>query len=146
MVAFFDTSVHIPLLRGTLQLAAALREVEDLPVRLSPVVASELLRGVSERGRRVVDKLIDQLLPLEPPSWRRSWIEVGRLLPRIFPQHEIIGLGRLQNDCLLALSARDTGAVLLTADQHFADIRRHVPFRLKILAARTYSYKVPAPL
>jgi hypothetical protein len=44
MIAFFDTSVHIDVLRGQLQLGEVLERVHGGPVRLSPVVASELLR------------------------------------------------------------------------------------------------------
>ena len=73
------------------------------------------------------------LLPVEPPSWRRCWYDTGRLLPKIFPDHEEVGLARLQNDCLLALTARYTGAVFLTADGHFDTIRRYVPFQLRVL-------------
>ena len=135
MIAFFDTSIHIPILLGGLSVEGILREVGTLPVRLSPVVASELLRGVSGRGRRSVEKLITQLVPLEPPSWRRCWIETGRLLPQIFPDHEHVGLARLQNDCLLALTARYTGAVFVTGDGHFESIRGHVPFHLRVLRA-----------
>ena len=133
MIAFFDTSIHIPLLSGVLLLDTALQEVGLCPVRLSPVVASELLRGVSGQGRRRVEKLLSRLLPLDPPSWRRCWYETGRLLPNIFPDHEEVGLARLQNDCLLALTARYTGALFLTADGHFETIRRCVPFHLRTL-------------
>lgn len=133
MIAFFDSNIHIPLLLGTLSLDIILDEIGNLPVRLSPVVASELLRGASGQARRSVEKLISQLLPLEPPSWRRCWIETGRLLPKIFPDHEEVGLAHLQNDCLLALTSRHTGALFLTADAHFEPIRRHVPFRLRTL-------------
>lgn len=133
MIAFFDTSIHIPLLSGRLSWETVLHECGTLPVRLSPVVASELLRGVSSPGRRKVETLIRQLVPLEPPSWQRCWYETGRLLPKIFPDHEAVGLARLQNDCLLALSARYTGAVFLTADGHFDALRRHIPFSLRTL-------------
>ena len=133
MIAFFDTSVHIGLLRGTLSPGAVLREVGRAPIRLSPVVASELLRGTSGRTRRTVTSLVRRLLPLEPPSWRECWIEAGWLLPRIFPDHEEVGLARLQNDALLALTARHTGAVLLSRDAHFAAFRRHVSFALTML-------------
>jgi predicted nucleic acid-binding protein len=47
--------------------------------------------------------------------------------------HEDVGLSRLQNDCLLALTARRTGALFVTADRHFEAIRRRLPFPLKIL-------------
>jgi predicted nucleic acid-binding protein len=133
MIAFFDTSSHIPLLSGAVSVDIALQETGMLPVRLSPIVASELLRGVSGSDRRRVETLVSQLVPLDPPSWRRCWYEAGRLLPKVFPDHEEIGLARLQNDCLLALTARYTGAVFLAADGHFATIRRHIPFRLRIL-------------
>jgi predicted nucleic acid-binding protein len=133
MIAFFDTNIHIPLLSGKLAWEVVVDKVGRCPVRLSPVVASELLRGVVGPDRRAVDTLIRQLVPLEPPSWRRCWYEAGRILPKIFPDHEAIGLARLQNDCLIALTARYTGSLLLTADGHFATIRRHIPFSLQIV-------------
>jgi predicted nucleic acid-binding protein len=54
MLAFFDTSIHLDILRGTRPLGDILEAVGNPPVRLSPVVASELLRGVSGRGTRSV--------------------------------------------------------------------------------------------
>ncbi|MGH2396330.1 MAG: PIN domain-containing protein [bacterium] len=133
MIAFFDSNIHIDLLLGRLALDNVLQEIGNLPVRLSPVVASEVLRGMSGQAGRGVEKLIDQLLPLEPSSWRRCWYEAGRLLPRIFPTHEEIGLARLQNDLLLALTSRHTGALFVTTDPHFEAIRRFIPFRMRIL-------------
>lgn len=133
MIAFFDSNIHIDLLLGRLALDNILQEIGNLPVRFSPVVASELLRGVSGQAGRSVEKLIDQLFPVEPPSWRQCWYETGRLLPRIFPNHEDIGLARLQNDLLLALTSRHTGALFVTTDAHFHTIRRFIPFRMRIL-------------
>ena len=133
MIAFFDTNVHIDLLAGKYSLDSILQEVGNLPVRLSPVVASELLRGAARQARSPIERLILQLIPLEPPSWRRCWYDAGRLLPRVFPRHEAIGLSRLQNDLLLALTARHTGALFVTADGHFDDLRRHLPFNLRKL-------------
>lgn len=135
MIAFFDTSVHVALLRGTLAPDKALATVGGGPVRLSPVVASELLRATKGRAARAVTKLIRQLVPLEPPSWRRSWIDAGRLLPEVFSHHEEVGLARLQNDVLIALTARHTGAALVTMDGHFRTLRRYVPFSLFVLEA-----------
>jgi predicted nucleic acid-binding protein len=133
MIAFFDTSIHIDILTGNLEIAEALRAVGGGPIRLSPVVASELLRGATGRATARVDELVKRLLPIEPPSWRRCWLDIGRLLPRVFRRHEAIGLARLQNDALLALTARQTGTVLLTRDAHFTTLRRHAPFALKLL-------------
>ncbi len=136
MIAFFDTSVHIDLLTGRLSLDALFAEIGSFPVRLSPVVASELLRGASVQGRNTIDRLIGRLISIEPPSWRQCWYDAGRLLPRIFSDYEEIGLSRLQNDLLLALTARHTGALFVTGDEHFNAIRRHIPFRLKQLLKR----------
>jgi predicted nucleic acid-binding protein len=44
----------------------------------------------------------------------------------VFPDHETIGLARLQNDLLLALTARHTGSLLVTSDAHFAALQRRV--------------------
>jgi predicted nucleic acid-binding protein len=133
MIAFFDTNIHIDLLIGDLSLDHVLQDIGSLPVRLSPVVASELLRGLSRQRRRIVEKLISQLVPLEPPSWRQCWYDAGGLLPTIFPHHEEVGLTRLQNDLLLALTARHTGALFVTSDAHFDAIRRYLPFRVRVL-------------
>jgi predicted nucleic acid-binding protein len=133
MIAFFDTNVHIRLLRGGLSLDSILQEIGTLPIRLSPVVASELLQGISGQGRGIVERLVNQLNPIEPPSWRQCWYDTGRLLPRIFRTHEELGLHRLQNDLLLALAARHTGALFVTTDGHFDTIRRHLPFRVRTL-------------
>lgn len=133
MIVFFDTSIHIDLLTGVVSFDNIVQRVGSMPVRLSPVVASELLRGVSKRPRGVVERIVRQLVPIEPPSWRQCWYDAGRILPRIFPHHEEIGLSRLQNDILLALTARHTGAVFVTTDGHFEAIRRLIPFSLRRL-------------
>jgi predicted nucleic acid-binding protein len=53
----------------------------------------------------------------------------------VFPDHEAIGLARLQNDLLIALTARHTGTLLVTSDPHFTALRRHVPFAVTVLPA-----------
>ncbi|MFI5308601.1 MAG: type II toxin-antitoxin system VapC family toxin [Polyangiales bacterium] len=133
MIAFFDTSVHVDVLRGQLRLADVLARIHGGPVRLSPVVASELLRGASGKAVRTVERLVSSLTPIEPPSWRNAWLETGRLLPSAFRNHEGLGLARLQNDVLLALTARHTGAVLVSKDRHFKELQRHVRFAALVL-------------
>lgn len=135
MIAFFDTSVHIDVLAGRLPFEDAVRAAGGGPVRLSPIVASELLRGATGEAASRVEELVTRLVPIEPPSWRRCWIDAGRLLPRIFPHHEDVGLTRLQNDVLLALTARHTGTLLLARDGHFETLRAHVPFALTLLGS-----------
>lgn len=133
MIGFFDTSVHVALLRGHVSLDDVLGRAPVGPVRLSPVVASELQRGSRGRTRRAVERLVARMVPIEPPSWRTDFLEAGRLLAGIFADHEAIGLARLQNDVLIALTARHTGAMLVALDGHFAALRRHVPFHLVVI-------------
>ena len=133
MIAFFDTNIHIDLLTGATSFDQVVQQIGSFPVRLSPVVASELLRGVSKQRGGVVERLVRQLLPVEPPSWRQCWYEAGRILPKIFPHHEEVGLSRLQNDLLLALTARHTGGLFVTTDTHFETIRSLIFFRLRKL-------------
>ena len=133
MIAFFDTSVHVDLLRGELRVTDVLAQVHGGPVRLSPIVASELLRGASTKAARVVERLVTTLVPIEPPSWRGAWLEAGRLLPKVFADHESVGLARLQNDVLLALTARHTGAVLVSKDRHFAQLQGQIRFSAVLL-------------
>jgi predicted nucleic acid-binding protein len=57
MLAFFDTSIHIDVLRGTRLVADVLEAAGNPPVRLSPVVASELLWGrIGTRGFSLIDR------------------------------------------------------------------------------------------
>lgn len=133
MIAFFDTSVYVPLFRRLVLEEEPLGAAEGYILRLSPIVASELLRAANPDSRRQVEDLIESLLPIEPPSWRRSWLEAGRILPKVFPDHDEVGISRLQNDCLLALTARQNGALLITADRHFERLKRAIRFPLKLL-------------
>ncbi len=119
MIVFFDTSVHVALMRGNIG-PARLDFARPHTLRLSPVVAHELLRGArAGRLRRAVEHLIAQLVPIEPPSWREAWLDAGRVLRRVFERHEEVGLARLQSDSLIAVTAQRTGALLVTRDRHF---------------------------
>ena len=133
MIAFFDTSIYVPLFRGVIPKEEPLGAAEGCILRLSPIVASELLRAAQPDSRGQVEDLIKSLLPIEPASWWRSWLEAGRVLPKVFPDHDEVGISRLQNDCLLALTARQNGALLITADRHFERLRRAIRFRLKLV-------------
>jgi predicted nucleic acid-binding protein len=121
-------------LRGDLAVSDVLQRVHGGPVRLSPIVASELLRGATrKRASRSVERLLSSLISIEPPSWRSAWLQAGRLLPAIFRSHGSVGLARLQNDVLLALTARYTGAVFVSNDAHFETLQRRIRFRAVVL-------------
>jgi predicted nucleic acid-binding protein len=134
MIVFFDTSVYIDLFAGTLTTARLQDYFGHHIIRVSPIVLHELYRGTrTKTGRRSVDKLANQLLRIKPPSWERAWITAGQLLPELFPDHESVGLAKLQNDLLLALTARSQGTILVSRDKHFSDMQRLVTFRLELI-------------
>ena len=134
MIAFFDTSVYIDLFAGLLTTSTLAERFGHHIVRVSPIVLHELYRGVRTKlAKRIVDRVSNQLLRIEPPSWAGAWITSGHLLPRLFPDHESLGLARLQNDFLLALTSRGQGALLVTRDQHFTNIRKHLAFHFTVI-------------
>jgi predicted nucleic acid-binding protein len=133
MLVFFDTNIHLDLLLGRLTMPQVLAQAPTGPVRLSPVVASELLRGCDREASAEIERLIAALTPIEPSSWRSAFLDAGRLLPSVFPRHEEVGLARLQNDILLALTARQTGAVLITRDGHFKTLRSKIDCKCVVL-------------
>jgi predicted nucleic acid-binding protein len=130
MPLFFDTNVHVDILRGALSVDGVRASTGGGPLRLSPVVAHELVRGARAGESRAILTLVTSLVPIEPPSWRECWLEAGRVLRDVFRDHEAVGLARLQNDVLLGLTARHTGAVFVTRDRHFLAIQKRVPFQL----------------
>jgi hypothetical protein len=75
-----------------------------------------------------VEKLVQNLRPIEPPAWKQCWYEAGRLLCKVFRDHEDVGLARLQNDIFLALTSRHTGAPLVSYDAHFMALAKYIDF------------------
>lgn len=134
MIAFFDTSVYLDLFAGDLTVAYLGEIFGHYIIRISPIVLHELYRGTrTKKDRRTVDRLASHLLRVQPPSWEQAWIRAGLLLPQLFPDHETIGLARLQNDLLLALTAQGQGALLVSRDRHFQDIQSALPFYLEVV-------------
>src|SRR2546423_1318616 len=89
-------------------------------VRIPP---ERLRRVMKARGLKTQSEVLNTLLEEEEERLRSH-----RAL-------EELGLARLQNDILLAATARHTGALFLTRDGHFRTIREPVPFRLRWLSS-----------
>ena len=117
-----DTNVLIRHLRGNLDDAFDPFSRRFI-LRHSAVVLSELYRGAgSAVARRVVDRLVKDAPTIWAPT-TEDWLAAGRLVRTIgdakgFDVHK---RRELQNDCLIALTARRHGAIVLTADT--ADFR-----------------------
>jgi predicted nucleic acid-binding protein len=110
-----DTSVFIELLRRR----SAAEELLGRPwrLRLSAVVLAELVRGAESRvEERYVRALARSFPPLAPSA--EQWGECGRLLRRLRRERhfDARGLRAIQNDALIALTARGLGAPVFTTN------------------------------
>jgi predicted nucleic acid-binding protein len=128
----FDTSLYIAALRTGNEAVLNVRRVAvDSPLWLSAVVLEELYAGAGERERRVIERLerdFDRVKRLLVPSLS-DWTNTGRVLARLASKYnyERIGLGRLTNDALIAMSAARVGIRVLTANER--DFRRLAEIR-----------------
>jgi len=130
--ALFDSSIYISGMRQGDDAILSLRRFSvDAPLWLSAVVLEELYAGASDRVRHVVERLerdFDRVKRVLVPNLN-DWTQAGRVLARVAAKYhyENIGLGRLTNDALIAMSAARMGITIITANEQ--DFRRLAEFR-----------------
>ena len=130
--ALFDSSIYISGMRQGDDAILSLRRFSvDAPLWLSAVVLEELYAGASDRVRQVVERLerdFDRVKRVLVPNLN-DWTQAGRVLARVAAKYhyENIGLGRLTNDALIAMSAARMGVRVITANEH--DFSRLAEFR-----------------
>ena len=95
------------------------------------MVLEELYAGASDRARQVVERLerdFDGAKRILVPNLS-DWTQAGRVLARVAAKYhyEKIGLGRLTNDALIAMSAARLGVRVITANER--DFSRLAEFR-----------------
>lgn len=130
MIALFDTNIYIDYLKGTFPQSAYQKYFHDYIIRISPVVYHELLRGLRSEGlKKKVEKVIGRIVFLPPPT-EKMWVKAAELAGAVTGSHDEIGLEKIQNDLLIALTAKAQGATLITQDKHFKTIQKYVPLRL----------------
>lgn len=136
-----DTDLYIDLIRTgkTLPIIRELYEKETPGLYFSSVVAQELLTGArSPISRRHVETLLtpfERTGRIATPS-HRQWKDAGNVLAQLTDlRPDLKGkLPSLVNDCLLALSARATGATLYTRNREdFMLLQSIRHFRLVIV-------------
>jgi predicted nucleic acid-binding protein len=137
----FDTTIYIEAIRGGAECGPARLLRSRLPqTYLASVVAAELRAGaVTAAARRSVTSLVaasQRVGRLVTPTFV-SWSRAGEVLAAIRnrePEHAS-KLPRLWPDLLIAVSARQIGAVAVTENREdFALLRRHLVFSLEIVA------------
>jgi predicted nucleic acid-binding protein len=131
-VVLFDTSIFIDHLR-TNKHADHFQNLSGL-IRNSSVVLSELARGATHESELDFVSILAKNHPILTPT-ERNWLESGSLLYRM---HEDRGfspakLRDLHFDVLIALTARNHGATVITSDKaDFELIRHYQEFDLEI--------------
>lgn len=96
------------------------------------MVLHELRRGAKRAIElQFVNELAEKVKIVTPTE--RHWLESAEILNRISTKkgYESTKLRELAFDVLIALSARDIGATLITCNKNdFSEIRKHLPFKV----------------
>lgn len=131
-LAIIDTSVYVELMRRGRFRAELL--ALPLLIRSSAVVLAELRRGATlQRERRWLDQL-EENHPVFFPG-QREWRRSGEILQRLRQRHGFTApkLRDLHFDALIALTARATGAVLITCNRDdFVLLQQEERFDLEV--------------
>jgi predicted nucleic acid-binding protein len=131
-IIMFDTSIFIDHLRANKH-ADHFQNLSGL-IRNSSVVLSELARGATHESELDFVSILTKNHPILTPT-EKNWLESGLLLYRM---HEEKGFspGKLRDlhfDVLIALSARNHGATVITSDKaDFELIRHYKEFQLEV--------------
>jgi tRNA(fMet)-specific endonuclease VapC len=135
----FDTSVYIAAIHGGIESTAFLLLNRELPkTYLASVVSAELRAGAtSVTARRAVEQFtsraqrVGRVVALGAGTWDRAGDLLGRIRqrePRLRSR-----IPSFWNDLLIALSARELGAMLVTCNaRDFELLRRYVRFELTV--------------
>lgn len=128
--ALIDTSVSIEHVKcGRFE-----TELLTLPflVRCSAVVLAELWRGARSReAKRFVASLAKQCRVVVPNE--RAWIESGQIVGKLTERHgyDVHNMREIHVDVLIALTARQMGAIVITCHaRDFQAIREVKAFHL----------------
>lgn len=128
----FDTSVFMDHLR-TNKFENRLAGFSGL-IRNSSVVLSELLRGATKREEKEFVLVLARNHRILSPT-EKNWMESGEILLAI-NQADGFNSEKLRDlhfDVLIALTARNYGATVITANKRdFELIKKHKDFKLEI--------------
>ena len=130
MRAFFDTNVYINAFFKKVLPRAEFEKLFSLyDIVVCPVVKHELLLGtIHKKTRKELEQFFDQCPLLEAPT-KKMWEEMTERMQSLKWREN-----RQQNDLLIALTAREEQAALITYDGHFQKIKPWVDFELVLLS------------
>lgn len=132
----FDTSVYIPFINQGVAYPAFELKFGKPVLYMSAVVIEELYAGAfDDLSIKLLDKMyetfenIGRLIVPEASDWQKTGKVVARLGKKYGFEDKF--LSRIVNDVLIALSARRTGAILITHNtKDFLSIKEFVDFKM----------------
>lgn len=131
-MVIFDSSIFIDDLRSGCH-AQRIAALEDV-IRTSAVVLAELWRGATTAGEQQFLRALERRFPVFSPT-EKDWLDSGQILLKMQRDHGYEGrkLRDLHFDVLIALTARNHGATLVTANRtDFELIRSYRGFKLEV--------------
>lgn len=131
-LVIFDTSIFVDHLRT----GCHEERIDDISglIRTSSVVLAELWRGVTKPAEQMFLKQLERNHPLLSPT-EKNWLESGQLLSKMRADKGFMPdkLRDLHFDLLIALTARTTGARLITSNRgDFELIKSYRDFQLEV--------------
>ena len=137
MIAFFDTNIYSDYLKGAFPKENYEKYLEKYLFRMCPVVYQELIRCIrTESLKKKVESATKRIIFLPPPT-TNMWIKAGELAGKLLGNHDERTLEKIQNDLLIALTARENGALLITQDKFFRALQKNIPFHLILHSRKT---------
>jgi len=131
-IIIFDTSIFIDHLR-TNKYGKHIEDVNGL-IRNSSVVLAELLRGATKEAEENFVATLAKNHPILTPT-EKNWLESGTILSKIY-KAKGFGPEKLRDlhfDVLIALTARNCGAIVITSNRtDFELIMSFKAFRLEV--------------
>ena len=126
MIALFDTNIYIEIMVDLISEAQVSAWKSGHLIRLSPIVYHELLRGAREP--EIIEEIGSKTVKTAVPTfkmWEKSALILREFVGRFGYNEEVF---KLQNDILLALTAKSCGALLISKDRHFLEIAKIISF------------------
>lgn len=134
--AILDTSIYIPFINKGVAYPPIDLKLGESMLYMSTVVIEELYAGASDRfSIRLLDRLyktfwdLGRLIVPDGNDWQRTGKVIAKLAQKYGFEKRF--LSKIQNDVLIALSARQVGAILVTHNtRDFLRIKEFVDFKV----------------
>jgi hypothetical protein len=132
----FDTSIYIPFINQGIEYPSTELNIGKPVYYMSAVVIEELYAGAFDNASiKLLDRMYDtfeSLGRLAVPD-ASGWQKAGKIIARLSQKYgfEDKYLAKITNDVLIALSARQIGAIVVTNNaRDFLRIKEFVDFKV----------------